>query len=261
MPCKRIRANIHDSRIIYPNLLRISITLKVQIISWKVCSRAPLYNLLILKIIRSHRRGTIKVCQFKQNKTGRFFSIEGKYRPIWNEDTNLLYVDSLFETMQTSLTEKNVQATRYILDAKLPSGWLAIQVIKNWIQTCLNVINEKKPLIQYHHLCNLSDQIVSSRSSTSIQCNHYQKQKVSITYSLSLFDLHVGLKDISSETVFKRILHEQIVIFLFPSIIKTDRGSQFRSTLVEEFTKLLGVKYLTTSYNPCTKGLVESFHM
>lgn len=71
----------------------------------------------------------------------------------------------------------------------------------------------------------------------------------------------VSLRDISAETISKNILHEWIAVFGCPSVITTDRGSQFQSTLFDEFTKLLGVKHITTTaYHPCANGLIERFH-
>ena len=71
----------------------------------------------------------------------------------------------------------------------------------------------------------------------------------------------VPLRDISAEPISKTILQEWISVFGCPSVITTDRGSQFQSTLFDEFTKLLGVKHIkTTAYHPCANGLIERFH-
>ena len=71
----------------------------------------------------------------------------------------------------------------------------------------------------------------------------------------------VPLRDISAKTISKTILREWIAVFGCPSVITTDRGSQFQSTLFDEFTKLLGVKHMkTTAYHPCANGLIERFH-
>lgn len=71
----------------------------------------------------------------------------------------------------------------------------------------------------------------------------------------------IPIKDTSAETVSKCILKDWIFTFGCPSIITTDRGSQFQSTFFAEFVNLLGVKHIsTTAYHPCANGLVERFH-
>ena len=65
----------------------------------------------------------------------------------------------------------------------------------------------------------------------------------------------------SAETISKSILREWIAIFGCPSVITTDRDSQFQITLFDEFTKLLGVKHIKrTAYHPYANGLIERFH-
>ena len=67
--------------------------------------------------------------------------------------------------------------------------------------------------------------------------------------------------EIYQQRLSKPILQEWIAVFGCPSVITTDRGSQFQSTLFDEFTKLLGVKHIkTTAYHPCANGLIERFH-
>ena len=65
----------------------------------------------------------------------------------------------------------------------------------------------------------------------------------------------VPLRDISAETIYKTILREWIAVFSCPSVITTDRGSQFQSTLFDEFTKLLGVKHKNNSISPLRKWI------
>ena len=46
-----------------------------------------------------------------------------------------------------------------------------------------------------------------------------------------------------------------------PSIITTDRGSQFQSTLFKKFVNLFGVRHIqTTAYQPCANRIVGKFH-
>ena len=88
--------------------------------------------------------------------------------------------------------------------------------------------------------------------------HHYQ---LTIIDRFTRWPVAVSLRDISAETVSRSILRKWIAVFPCPSIITTDRGSQFQSTLFEEFTKLLGVKHIkTTAYYLCGNGLIERFH-
>nr|CDS27171.2 gag pol polyprotein [Hymenolepis microstoma] len=71
----------------------------------------------------------------------------------------------------------------------------------------------------------------------------------------------VPLRDTSSASVAKALIDSWISIFGVPSVITTDRGSQFTSNLFRELNKLLGTKHIrTTAYHPEANGLVERFH-
>nr|CUU99444.1 hypothetical transcript [Hymenolepis microstoma] len=71
----------------------------------------------------------------------------------------------------------------------------------------------------------------------------------------------VPLRDTSSASVAKALIESWISIFGVPSVITTDRGSQFTSTLFRELNQLLGTTHIrTTAYHPEANGLVERFH-
>ena len=137
--------------------------------------------------------------------------------------------------------------------------------IKKWTQTCLNCQKSKtnrytKSLPgQFNkpdgRFISLPVDIVGPLPEAN--GHHYQ---LTIIVTFTRWHVTVSLRDISAETVAESILREWIV-FGCPSVITTDRGPQFQSTLFDEFTKLLGVKHIKTiAYNPCSNGLIERFH-
>nr|CDS31407.1 gag pol polyprotein [Hymenolepis microstoma] len=71
----------------------------------------------------------------------------------------------------------------------------------------------------------------------------------------------VPLRDTPSASVAKALIESWISIFGVPSVITTDRESQFASTLFRELNQLLGSTHIrTTAYHPEANCLVERFH-
>ncbi|VUZ45942.1 unnamed protein product [Hymenolepis diminuta] len=69
------------------------------------------------------------------------------------------------------------------------------------------------------------------------------------------------MRDLAAETVAKIFIVRWIATFGVPSIITTDRGTQFEAQLFSELTNLLGANRIhTTAYHPQANGLVERFH-
>ena len=71
----------------------------------------------------------------------------------------------------------------------------------------------------------------------------------------------IPIADISAETVAEKFIERWVANFGCPSVVTTDRGSQFESALFEKLTKTLGCNRIrTTAYHPAANGLVERFH-
>ena len=69
------------------------------------------------------------------------------------------------------------------------------------------------------------------------------------------------MRDMSADTVAQTLVTGWVSHFGVPSIITTDRGGQFESTLWSRLMTLLGTtSFRTTSYHPQANGLVERFH-
>nr|CDS27662.2 gag pol polyprotein [Hymenolepis microstoma] len=90
----------------------------------------------------------------------------------------------------------------------------------------------------------------------------------SFSYILTCIDrftrwpIAVPLHDISSASMAKALIDSWICIFGVPSVITTDRGPQFTSTLFRELNQILGSTHIrTTAYHPEANGLVERFHL
>ena len=68
----------------------------------------------------------------------------------------------------------------------------------------------------------------------------------------------IPIPNITADAVAEAFVSSWVARFGVPSIITTDRGSQFESTLFEHITQLLGVKRIrTTAYHPIANGMVE----
>ncbi|BHF83024.1 hypothetical protein SprV_0802616500 [Sparganum proliferum] len=67
--------------------------------------------------------------------------------------------------------------------------------------------------------------------------------------------------NVQAETIVKAFVSRWVAIFGAPSMITTDRGAQFESTLFQTLLNSLGcTRIRTTAYHPAANGMVERLH-
>ncbi|GBM41045.1 Transposon Ty3-I Gag-Pol polyprotein [Araneus ventricosus] len=71
----------------------------------------------------------------------------------------------------------------------------------------------------------------------------------------------IPIPDMRAKTICRAIFDTWISRFGCPSVVTSDQGSQLRSSMFVEFTRMLGTqKIKTTPYHPISKGIVERLH-
>ncbi|GFW07493.1 hypothetical protein TNCV_3916261 [Trichonephila clavipes] len=104
----------------------------------------------------------------------------------------------------------------------------------------------------FNHLHNLSHPGIQQNSSALATCglavNSKWPEAIPIPY-------------IQAKTICRAIFDTWISRFGCPSVITSDQGTQMRSSMYAEFTRMLGTaKIKTTAYHPKSNGIVERFH-
>lgn len=125
--------------------------------------------------------------------------------------------------------------------------------IKQWTKTCLRCQqckvdrHTKSPIDQFSkpdgRFANIHADLVGPLP--DINGYHYL---LTIIDRFTRWPVAIPLREISAETVAREMLNNWIAVFGCPSVITTDRGSQFQSTLFSEFTNLLKVKHISTTH-------------
>ncbi|BHF67248.1 hypothetical protein SprV_0301027400 [Sparganum proliferum] len=71
----------------------------------------------------------------------------------------------------------------------------------------------------------------------------------------------IPLPNVQAENIVKAFVSRWVAILGAPSMITTDRGAQFESTLFQTLLNFLGCTCIrTTAYHPAANGMVERFH-
>ena len=144
-----------------------------------------------------------------------------------------------------TLAHPGIQATQHLVTARFV--WPRINHdVRSWTRACLQC---QKSKVQKH---------TSAPLPKFYACG--------FRYLLTAVDRFtrwpevIPISDITATSVAKAFVG-CVSRFGVPSIITTDRGSQFESALWKELSILLGCSRIrTTAYHPAANGLIERFH-
>ena len=171
---------------------------------------------------------------------------------------------SIFDLLH-SLSHPGIRCTQKLITARFI--WPNIDSdVRKWAHSCLQCQRSKV----YRHTISPT----STFANPDACFDHVHVDKVGplpssqgFQYLLTGVDCFtrwpeaIPLSDSIAETTVQVFLSGWISRFGIPTVITTDKGVQFESTLWQNLTNLLGTKRIrTTAYHPCANGLVEHFH-
>ena len=164
-----------------------------------------------------------------------------------------------------SLSHPGIRATQQLIVARFV--WPHVNTdVRNWARSCLHC---QRSNVQRH-----TSVPSGTFAAPDVRFDHVHMDIVGplpasqgFRYLLTVVDWFtrwpeaLPLMDITAISVARAFIFGWVSRFPVPSLLTTDRGRQFESTLLKELTCLLGCTRIhTTAYHPSANGLVERFH-
>ena len=135
-----------------------------------------------------------------------------------------------------------------------------------WARSCIPC---QKSKVQIHTRSNIPSIPVPNRRFSHLHVDLVGPLPVSggFNYLFTMIDRTtrwpeiVPLSSISAASCAQALLSGWVSRFGVPSVLTSDRGTQFTSSLWKEFCLLLGISHTkTTSFHPQSNGIIERFH-
>ena len=164
-----------------------------------------------------------------------------------------------------AVSHPGIRASRRLVSSRFVWPGLSTEVA-SWAKACLSCQQNK---IQKHIHTPVEKIPVPGRRFSHVHLDLVGPLPNSqgFTYVLTMIDRTsrwpevVPLSSITAVVCAQALLSSWISRFGVPSVITTDRGAQFTSSVWSEVCSILGIRRSqTTSYHPQSNGLIERFH-
>ncbi|GBO21922.1 Pro-Pol polyprotein [Araneus ventricosus] len=164
-----------------------------------------------------------------------------------------------------NLAHPGIAASTKLISARYVWPGMKYQ-IKQWVRCCESCHRSK---IQRHTKTPLGTFSLPDARFTHIHIDivgplppsEGQIYLLTIIDRFSRWPEAIPIPDMRAKTICRAIFDTWISRFGCPSVVTSDQGSQLRSSMLVEFTRMMGTqKIKTTPYHPISNGIVERFH-